>query len=113
MLCLSGGRMLPPLGECLQLLLDFCDAIVRGGGAGGHTYGIRWCEPFFAQILRRLHVVHTRAVTAASLDQLVGIIAVRASNHHDDVGLLSQGESRILSLLGWLANGVDKAYFGG
>jgi len=91
-----------------QPLLHFFDGGVRCRSSGSDADPLGVFEPFGPQILSRLHVVNSRTITAAGLDQLMSVIAVSATNCDHHITLPRQLDRRVLPLFGWLAYRVDK-----
>src|SRR5580658_5193735 len=56
-------------------------------------------------------MMYPPAKTGARINQLPGIVAVRATDNHDDVALSRQLNGRILALLCRLADSIHKAHF--
>ena len=55
--------------------------------------------------------MHAPAMPAASRDEFVRVVAVRAADHDDNLGLLRQFDCGELTLFGGLAHGVDESDF--
>src|SRR3981081_2667638 len=80
--------------QSLQPLLNFLDARFRGGGPRGDAYSPCSFEPLLTQARRSLHMMHPSAVTTACLYQFVRVVAVRAANDNDHIGLPRQFNGR-------------------
>ena len=111
-LMFGGWDLKLPRSQLVQPIFDFSDRGFRRRCSGRHPDHFGILKPFSSQVLSRLNVMHSLAETAACLDQFMGVIAVRATDHHNHIRSLSQFDGRVLPLLRWLANCVDETDFG-
>lgn len=94
-------------GQTLNATFDLGYDRIRRRGARGDAHCLCTCKPVRLDIRRRLHVMDARTVAAASPDQLVGVVAVRAADNDNNIRLLREFNRCVLTLFGRLADGVN------
>src|SRR5262245_26239244 len=81
-------------GELFQPLSNSVDRRIRSRSACGNSNDPGVIKPFRPKIEIALHMMHPCTVAAAGLDQFVRVVAVRAANDDDYIGLAAEFNSR-------------------
>ena len=99
-------------GAIAQPILHAVNRRVRRGSSRRDADDISFTKPFFAQIRRRLDVMHPGAKLRTGVDQFLRVVAMGTTDDDNRVALFCKFSGSVLPLLCRLTNRVNEAHFG-